>query len=324
MSMVEATEVVPREICNAASLDRRARRLTDGFVIALHGIAPARFSEFMNVLRPHRVIPLSELVGRGAKGQSTAGLFSITVDDGVGENVRGLTKLCQAHGWPATFYLPTQYLDSGEPMAFQYWWIIKPRLPRMILELPSGPVDLSVAASRKNFCDRMERSWYVGRAETYLPLTMELAGLLTSENDARALAPIGWSEVEQLSRDPLFQFESHGVSHVAMSALTEEEIAAEMALSQKAIEEHTNRPCRHLCYPFGSPESIGTLAPELARRYYDSAATMRLGSADHSDLWRLRRIPLYPENSLPGAWMKVWLSCSKWGRRCARLPGLTR
>lgn len=302
-------------MAGAGILQQFMMRFCGGFVIAVHGIPPQRLSELVEGMWPSRVAPLEELVRRRKAGKSCYGLFAITVDDGVGENVRDLAQLFKAKAWPATFYLPTRYLDTREPMAFQMWWRVKPLLPRKKLDLASTTVDFSRPGAIEELSKKVEQMWYDQRLEAYLPITLELARIAAREMRAsmaelQGPAPITWPEVADLSRDDLIRFESHGVSHTAMSALSEEEIAFEMRHSQNVISEHTGRPCRHLCYPFGSPESIGTLVPKVARRFYDSAVTMSLGSIDCADPWLLPRIPLYEKNSVLFARMKVLLKCS--------------
>ena len=124
--------------------------------------------------------------------------------------------------------------------------------------------------------------WHSQRMESYLPLTLELADIAMRERglsiDAiRPPEPITWSEVTQISRDDLIRFESHGVSHAAMSTLTDEELIFEMKHSRDLVSGYTGRPCRHLAYPFGSERSIGPRAALIAQQFYDSAATMTLG-----------------------------------------------
>ena len=289
-------------------------RLSAGFVIVVHEIPPARLAELVDGL-PGQPIPLSELIGRRKASKSTAGLFAITVDDGVGYNVRALTQLFRARQWPATFYLPTQYLDTGKPMPFQLWWRMKPLLPRRRLSLSSGVLDLSRPAALNEISRKIERMWYCGRQESYLPLTLEIAAVLSDEIGVPITelgpSPITWAEVENLSRDPLLQFESHGVSHTAMSGLGEDEIIFEMQRGRDIIEEHTGRPCRHFCYPFGTTDSIGgAKTSALARQFYDSAVTMRLGSVDEADPWLMPRIGFYTKNSRLFARTKVYLSCA--------------
>jgi peptidoglycan/xylan/chitin deacetylase (PgdA/CDA1 family) len=109
-------------------------------------------------------------------------------------------------------------------------------------------------------------------------------------------AAIGWDEVAILARDPAVAFESHGVSHTAVVALEREELTRELVASQRAVAEHTGRPCRHFCYPYGGPASIGTTAPAEVGRYYRSATTMSRGRVARHDPALLPRVPVYPHD----------------------------
>lgn len=290
-----------------------------GFVLALHEMPPERLIGFVECLRPAQPVPLSEIVERSKRGRSTSGLFAITVDDGVGDNVRSLTRLFRARAWPATFYLPTRYLDTSDAMVFQLWRGVKPLLPRRKIELKSRVIDLSYPGAVEELSRQMEFLWHTRRLDAYLPLTLELTQIAAHESGSIVPAiptppPITWPEVAEISKDDLIQFESHGVSHSAMSALTEEELEFEMKHSRDKVAEHTGRPCRHLAYPFGSPQSIGARAATLANRFYDSAVTMSLGHVDSADPWLLPRIPLYPTNSNLLVRLKVLLKCNEIGR----------
>ena len=286
-------------------------RLSGGFVLAFHEINPERLSEFVEYFWPARPVPLSELVERSKNGKSTSSLFAITIDDGVGENVRNLARLFLQKSWPATFYLPTRYLETGEGMVFQWWRLVKPLLPAARVELTSGVIDLSHPGSLERLSRVMETAWHTERLESYYRTTMDLAAIATrGRRELRPPAPVSWSEVQTLSRTGLIQFESHAVSHVAMSALTREELVSEMQHSRDLVSEHTGQICRHLAYPFGSPQSVGSLAVDVASRFYDSATTMSLGGVDHTHPWLLPRIPLYPENSNLLARSKVLVKCS--------------
>ena len=108
----------------------------------------------------------------------------------------------------------------------------------------------------------------------------------------------------------LIRFESHGVSHAAMSALTDDELIFELKHSRDLVTRHTGRQCRHFAYPFGSELSIGARASTIAREYYDSAVTMTLGHVDSANPWLLPRIPLYSETSPWFAKVKLLLKCS--------------
>jgi peptidoglycan/xylan/chitin deacetylase (PgdA/CDA1 family) len=297
---------------NMGFLQRFIMESSGGFVLAFHEIPPDRLAELVECLLPAKPVSLSEIVERTKLRKTTSGLFAITVDDGVGENVRALSRLCVAKQWPVTFYLPTQYIDTAEGMAFQWWRRLKGFLPHKRIELTSGPIDLSTPGAVDQLSRKMEVLWHTQRLHVYYHLTMELVELVSRQCGMDAImppAPITWSEVEALSKNELIRFESHGVSHAAMSTLTGEELAFELKHSRDVVSEHTGRPCRHLAYPFGSPQSIGNRAAVAAERFYDSASTMSMGRVDASHPWLLPRIPLYLENSTRFARLKVFLKC---------------
>jgi len=290
--------------------------LSSGFVLAFHDIQPDRLSELVDCIRPAQAISLTEMVNRSKAGKSTAGLFAITVDDGVGETVRGLSQLFRKRAWPATFYIATNYLDSKSGMGFQWWRNLLPFLPLRKIELKNGVIDLSRRGAVRDLSRKMEAMWHSQRMEAYLPLTLELADIAMRESglDMEAIRPpepITWPEVTQISRDDLIRFESHGVSHTAMSTLSDEELVFEMKYSRDLVSRYTGRPCRHLAYPFGSSRSIGPRAALIAQQLYDSAATMTLGSVDSANPWLLPRIPLYPENQTWYVNLKILLKCSR-------------
>jgi peptidoglycan/xylan/chitin deacetylase (PgdA/CDA1 family) len=293
-------------------LQRFLIRSSDGFVLAFHEISPSHLVDLVECLRPAQAVPLSEIVKRARDSRSTSGLFAITVDDGIGDNVRSLTRVFLSRGWPATFYLPTQYLDTGNGMAFQWWRLVMPLLPRTRLELSSGTVDLSTPGAVRELSKKMETLWYTKRLEAYSQITVELAGIASRIWGAEALqppSPISWAEVEKFSKTDLIRFESHGVSHAAMSSLTDDELVFEMKHSRDVIAEHTGRPCRHLAYPFGNPRSICTRSVEIAKRFYDSASTLIGGRLANANPWLLPRVPLYLKNSTFIARLKVFLKC---------------
>jgi len=144
------------------------------------------------------------------------------------------------------------------------------------------------------------------RAE-YAELVENLARYLKEAEgiQIRVPAPISWREVAQMSAEPLFSFGSHGVSHTAVSALNGTELEREFHESREVIAQHTGRECRHFCYPYGSPESIGADAPAMAARFYRSAATMCRGHLNGAEPYLLPRIPLYQRDTPALARLKV-------------------
>ena len=105
--------------------------------------------------------------------------------------------------------------------------------------------------------------------------------------------PISWNEVEELSKNPIISFQSHGITHTAVKSLNEAEIKHEMIKSKKIIEDHTGQQVHSFCYPYGNENVIGEIAPVIASKYYESAVTLMRGRLKHSDPFYLPRIDLY-------------------------------
>ncbi len=290
--------------------ERLLSRLGGGFVLAYHNLPANCFVQQVESYAGLNILPLSEMVGRIRRRRSTAGCLAITVDDGVASTVRALSEVAAARQWPITFYLPTQYLDQPLATLHMLWTNISRRLPLRTIRLSSGIYDLSDAARRTAFAATLERRLKTKPPGEHEGEIRELRDYLESEGLATPqeldpAPPIKWEEVASYSRNDLLDFQSHGVTHRALSAISAAEIEAELKHSQKQIQDATGKPCRHFAYPFGGPESIGAEAPRLAAKYYDSAVTMTRGRVKDSDPLLIPRIPLYEKDSSALARVKV-------------------
>jgi peptidoglycan/xylan/chitin deacetylase (PgdA/CDA1 family) len=287
-----------------------AGRLYGGFVLAFHNLTPERFRELICALRPNEPVPLSLIVDRVKAGKSTNGLFAITVDDGVGDTVRTIAAVAIRTHWPVTFFLPTGYLDNPGGMPFQWLRNLEPRLLNRRLEIAGETVDLSNPLSCERFEERMNRVRDAGPPEEYVRCIQALVeGAVRngwiSRDEIAPPEPISWEEVTALSAHPEIRFESHGVTHTAVSALSRDQLETELRVSRHRISLHTNQSCRHFCYPFGGPRSIGDDSPRVVARYYDSAVTMSRGRLRGRNLCLLPRIPLYAEDTAALVRLKV-------------------
>ena len=273
-------------------------RLGGGFVLAYHDQPAEVFERQMEALAPNEPVHLAELFERARRGRSTAGLFAVTCDDGVAATVRSFGAVRIKRRWPITFYLPTIYLDERRGLPFQLWNRLLPRLPRRVLALSSRAVDLSSDAAFARFTRDLETAVYTKPRDRYLPLIEDLvrwlldSGVATREQ-LLPPEPIPWGEVASLSRHEAIRFESHGVTHTAVVALSRAALEAELETSKRVISEHTDRDCRHFCYPFGGRESIGAVAPDLVARIYETAVTMSRGRLRGRTWSLVPRIPIY-------------------------------
>ncbi len=285
-------------------------KLRGGFVLAYHNLPAASFIAQISALAPQRPVALDELVERHARGASTSGLFAITFDDGVGQTVREIAGAATAHQWPVTFYLPTAYLDAPGGMPFQWLRAIERSVPAQAIELPGETLDFSAPDAVRRFAKDLTKVMYTRPWAEYGPRLRVLAAALVERGIVRpeALASppaITWPEVERLAREGVMSFESHGITHTAVAALNDDELEHELVASQRTISDHTGRPCRHFCYPYGGAASIGTLAPARVARHYRSATTMARGRLGRAPLQLLPRVPVYPHDDRALVRLKV-------------------
>lgn len=290
-------------------LERTMSQIGGGFILAFHEVTGERFTEQVEAYRGLKIISLAEMIDR-IRSHRSAGCLAITVDDGIGSTVRSLSRIALERKWPITFYLPTEYLDNPVSAIHMFWTNISRRLPLGTLKLRSESYDLSTPDRRARFIEAMLRKMYSEPISKYEGRVFEIRDALVKLGVASMAelgppAPISWNEVSTYSKSELLDFQSHGVSHEALSAMNTAELENELTSSQRQIAGVTGRPCRHFCYPFGGKISVGSAAPRLASKYYDSAVTMDRGRVKGNDLMLLPRIPIYTKDSTSLARLKV-------------------
>lgn len=292
------------------SLHGPLERARGGYVLAYHNLPGTLFEEQIAALAPSRPVPLDELVERRLRGAPTGGLFAITFDDGVADTVRDIASVARRRQWPVTFYLPTRYLDEPGGLPFQWLRAIERGAPDCAVELAGETIDLGTAEKRRDFAKRLTRVMYTRPWAEYAPRLRAIADALVARGlvapgALAAPAAVSWAEVETLARDAVLSFESHGISHTAVAALAPDELEHELAESRRIIAEHTDRDCRHFCYPYGGPASIGDVAPAAVARHYRSATTMSRGRLGRHALELLPRVPVYPHDDADQVRLKV-------------------
>jgi len=89
---------------------------------------------------------------------------------------------------------------------------------------------------------------------------------------------VTWEMVQQMAANGM-EFGSHGASHRALTALSEDELETELATSRAALGEHLPLPHAHFALPFGlaNPHVIAG-----ALRHYETVCTSDFGINDLS------------------------------------------
>ena len=289
--------------------EKMLNKIPGGYILSFHEVSPEIFESHIKSLSPSKPISLEEMVQRFKLGKSTKDCFAITFDDGVRNTVLKNWEVCLKNNWPVTFYLPTNYIN-GDNLPYQKIELIEKFLNKKFYDLPQTGSKNLKKLSKKKIITELYKMIYVCDKSTVNLYLDHFTKQITNYDTVKENMPkaISWSEIKDISKNQLSSFQSHSVSHTAVSALSEEEIKNEMIESKDAIEQCTGKKVNSFCYPYGAAKSINKLSVQLASKYFDSATTLIRGRLKESNLYYLPRIDFYEENKISFVRLKVALS----------------
>jgi peptidoglycan/xylan/chitin deacetylase (PgdA/CDA1 family) len=254
--------------------------------------------------RRYRFVSLEDAVDmlQGVKPMQPYSMV-LTFDDGYRNNFTHALPILRRYNAPATYYIPTGFLDNPKPFWFD-------RLDYALQQTQVNGREGKVASFTMNLDSSNRtalRESYKRLRHTAKDLEMSdleflremegLAGQLEEES-GRALADIqyddDWSAIltwDQIEKDGNgnVTIGSHTVDHIRLG-LVEAEIACDqLARSKRDIEIHTGKSCLSLCYPNGSftDETIA-LAKDCG--YLCGVTTKEGLNRPGDDTMRLRRV----------------------------------
>lgn len=120
------------------------------------------------------------------------------------------------------------------------------------------------------------------------------------EPDYQKIDTLSWWAIEQLSRNPLFTFGSHGMTHVSLRYFTKKDTVKDLRDSKEILEEHLQKSVDYYAYPFGQEKDFGCATPELLQEIGFKAAFTTLWKLNnlHENPYRLRRVEIKPTDSM--------------------------
>ena len=105
---------------------------------------------------------------------------------------------------------------------------------------------------------------------------------------------LNWTQVTQLSKDPLVTVGAHSLNHYSLSRLPEPVARAEILESRSRIESHIDSDVFHFAYPYGGRSEVGRREFSIAKHSgYRTAVTSRIGSIFTEHANHLESLPRY-------------------------------
>ncbi|HJZ96125.1 MAG TPA: polysaccharide deacetylase family protein [Candidatus Solibacter sp.] len=229
------------------------------------------------LLRSACVLPLHDAIIRLRDGSLPPRSVAITFDDGYANNFHLAYPLLQKYRLPATIFLSSAYMVSGEIYPFLKLKLIrlhmKSRLAADALpEYKSSPLDLVV--------ERAERWW------------PEVREALAADQ-LQTLRPMTIEEVKAMT-SPLIEFGAHTHTHCILKNESRERREEEILTSIQKVAEWTGSPVRLFSYPNGQSGDFGQIDKNALRAQGIEAAVSGMGGANSaaSDRFELRRYPV--------------------------------
>jgi peptidoglycan/xylan/chitin deacetylase (PgdA/CDA1 family) len=267
---------------------------------------PESFRAQIDWLRNHvRILTLDELVTwveTGSPGRELVAL--VTFDDGYRDNFDVAVPILRAGNVPATFFIPTAFLDSPRLP----WWdhvayaIKQTRARRLMLErhrngdAPPLVIDLDLMPRTeatmtiiRAFLDESigDERWFLDQLADRAEVDMD------AESLGRALF-MTWDQVRQLADSNAgLTIGSHGHSHLRLARLDDDSQRYELTESKRILETRLGREVVGLAYPYGWPGTYTAQTKALAAdagyrlAFASRQGTNRPGILDRYELSRL-------------------------------------
>lgn len=268
-------------------LDRLGRH-GGATILMYHSVAPAETAKYIDIawrmpvamfeeqarfLAQHRhVISLSELARQLKNGkQPEPGTVLLTFDDGYRDNLQVAAPILQRYGLPATVFLATAYVASGENQWIDRLYTMFTTRTRQRCELP--PLGADREPRRFDLQNKREclRAYHVCNrwlVETSHADRAEVLARLEKQLQPQAQPPrltLTWDEVRELAaRFPAFEIGVHTAHHVDLSRCSAETMAAEFAQCIGDVEQAIGMRPRFFSFPYGrSTAAARKLLPEF-------------------------------------------------------------
>ena len=254
-------------------------------------------AEMEYLVKNFHVVSLDQVAGGQLPSNGNKYSVAVTFDDGYRDNFLHAFPILQKLGIPATIFLTTGYIDSGElPWYDQVRLAFKlTKQPRIGLGEIGGPDSRLETDHQRLQALAYTLNWLRGLDETSrAKLLVEVFRAL------RVSAPLklpntllGWDEIRHMSRQGI-TFGAHTVTHPVLATLPVSRLQEEIVGSKKTVERRLQRSIEHFAYPFGKKEDFSSDAKQVVRTAgFLTAVTTISGVNDpEQDRYELKRFCL--------------------------------
>lgn len=232
------------------------------FDLELISASAEQFREQMQLVkRNFHPMRLGDVVAAlDAEERLPADTVVVTFDDGYDDNYHVAYPILRELGVPATFFVSTGLVDSGQPFAFDWLVYMILRTPVASISLPELALELPTPAGRT--ARRALAAEVLYRLKelddaTQLALIERLEHEWQMPRDvaSRECHPMNWQQLREMQAAG-FEIGSHGVLHRMLSKLSKPELEIELRDSKTTLELELGNRATLLAYPVGGDRAF--------------------------------------------------------------------
>jgi peptidoglycan/xylan/chitin deacetylase (PgdA/CDA1 family) len=258
------------------------------------------FDQQMAYLRRHAsILPLSEAIARLSQNDLPDHAVSVTFDDGYANNLHMAYPVLKKYSVPATVYLATAYITSGDLFPFDRVRLMDAAqqcrgasVYERVIDYRHSPIDVVF--------ERLERCWRDLR-------------LAVSDEQYETLRPLRREETQEFDPD-MIEFGAHTHHHCILSNESPDRRTWEVRESVTHASALAGRPISSFSYPNGQPGDFGEQDKHVLQRAdIRAAVTTTAGTnAAGCDALELRRYSIGLLHTRPAfaaevTGMRAWL-----------------
>ncbi len=254
--------------------------------LAFHDTDRATFTKQAEFLVEHaEIIDIETFLARSRVPRGKP-LVTLTFDDGYRTFVTDVVPVLKQHGIPATWFIPTMFVDSDDVFWFSRLQCAVTHTKRTEIDVAGKLVPIR-PWNRGIVYAALSRAVKKASEDQKQQLLADLLGQLGQPPDSAidAFRIVSSKQLGDLSRDPvaakLITVGSHTHTHPQMSQLDDAALDYELTHSKELLERWTGRPVRHFAYPSGDYDD--RILNAMERNGYQSSWTTEPRFTSESD-----------------------------------------
>lgn len=268
-----------------------------------------QFAEHLHFYRQHFTMLHMDELAEALASKSAEKFGLITFDDGYIDNYLEAFPLLKQQGLSATFYVPTDYIDSS----LIPWWDEVAFMVRNAgvssIQFGSATIAIDKAAIRRTV--RLVLNQFKQDKRSVADKLQAFRTLLqpTADMPCQQLF-MNWQQLKEMQQQGM-SIGSHTCSHNILSHLSEQQQLQELTRSKQLLEQVLQQPVRTIAYPVGGFDCYSKATCELAQQAgYEFAFTFtnRLNRLTSLQPYAISRLGIDDAMSAPAIRRKIAFS----------------